>query len=111
MGSSNPSFLNGVPELLILQLLAERPMYGYELVKTIQTRSREVFTFGEGCIYPILHHLEQTGLLVSERREVSGRSRNYYQLTARGRRRLSELTESWSQVAAGVAAILGAQSV
>ena len=110
MGSSNPSFLNGVPELLILQLLAERPMYGYQLVKTIQARSRDVFTFGEGCIYPILHHLDRTGLLISERREVSGRTRNYYQVTAKGHRRLTELTDSWTHVAAGVAAILGGQS-
>ena len=36
MRKTNPNFLNGVPELLMLKLLSRRPMYGYEIVKAIQ---------------------------------------------------------------------------
>ncbi len=48
--NSNPDFLNGVPELLVLQLLARRPMYGYQLVRAIEQSTSQVLEFGEGCI-------------------------------------------------------------
>ena len=107
MRKSNPSFLNGVPELLVLQLLARREMYGYEVVKTIQTTSRETFALGEGSIYPILHELEAKKFVKSRRAEVEGRSRLYYALTAAGRKRLEALTKEWEQVTAGVTHVLG----
>jgi len=104
---SNPSFLNGVPELVVLQLLARREMYGYEVVKAIQTTSRDAFSFGEGSIYPVLHQLEAQKLVKSRRAEVDGRARLYYSLTAAGEKRLAALTKQWSGVAAGVANVLG----
>jgi PadR family transcriptional regulator PadR len=52
---SNPSFLNGVPELLVLRLLDEQEMYGYEIVQAIRSRTGEVITAGEGVVYPVLH--------------------------------------------------------
>src|SRR3974377_1211976 len=90
MAKTNPSFLNGVPELLVLKLLSRREMYGYEIVKAIQEETKETFSFGEGCIYPYLHYLEKERLLSSERKEVDGRNRNYYRVTARGRKRLGK---------------------
>ena len=109
MKKTNPEFLNGVPELLILQLLARREMYGYEIVKEILAQSGERFRFGEGCIYPCLHALEKTKLVSSRRVEKSGRSRVYYRLTAGGQRRLESLTAEWNRVAGGVTLIVGAQ--
>jgi PadR family transcriptional regulator PadR len=107
MRKSNPSFLNGVPELLVLQLLARREMYGYEIVKAIQTTSQDTFAFGEGAIYPVLHELESKKLVKSRRAEVAGRSRLYYALTASGKKRLEVLTQQWASVAAGVGHVLG----
>ena len=109
MNKTNPSFLNGVPELLVLKLLSRREMYGYEIVKAIQAETREILSFGEGCIYPYLHYLEQEKMVVSHRREVEGRSRNYYQMTRAGTKRLAELTGEWNRVAAGIALVLGGQ--
>jgi|SRR5579872_6713794 len=106
MKKTNPSFLNGVPELLMLRLLSRREMYGYEIVKAIQTETREIFSFGEGCVYPYLHWLEKEKLVSSRRREVGGRSRNYYQLTGRGRKRLKELSAEWNRVAAGISLVM-----
>ena len=106
MRKTNPSFLNGVPELLVLKLLSRREMYGYEIVKAIQVQTREALTFGEGCIYPYLHYLEQERLVSSNRKEVAGRSRNYYRLTPRGRKRLEELSGEWQRVAAGISVVL-----
>lgn len=109
MRKTNPNFLNGVPEMLVLELLSRQEMYGYELVRTIQERTKERLTFGEGCIYPLLHWLEETKLVSSRRQEVEGRSRNYYQVTPKGRKRLEELEDQWKEVVAGVSLVLGGQ--
>jgi PadR family transcriptional regulator PadR len=109
MNKTNPPFLNGVPELLVLKLLSRRDMYGYEIVRAIQAQSKDAFTFGEGCIYPYLHYLEAERLVGSRRMDVDGRSRNYYRLTARGAKRLEALSNEWDRVAAGVSIIMGGQ--
>src|SRR5436190_21935970 len=101
-GRTNPDFLNGVPELLILHLLSQQPMHGYELVQTIRRATGEALAFGEGCIYPLLHRLEAEGLLGSRQEPVNGRSRIVYRVTARGTRRLSETTSAWQQVVRAV---------
>lgn len=106
MAKTNPSFLNGVPELLILRLLSQQAMYGYELVKAIQRQSQEHLKFGEGCIYPILHYLEETKRLRSQSRPVEGRTRCYYSLTVRGQKRLAELTREWEGVVRAVTWVL-----
>ena len=106
---TNPSFLNGVPELLVLRLLARRAMYGYEIVKEIQVQTHDALTFGEGCIYPYLHYLEAQKQVRSRRREVEGRSRNYYELTLRGKKRLAALENEWSRVTQAVALVKGGQ--
>ena len=48
----------GVPELMILRLLQEREMYGYEIVQAIRAQTREVVRLSEGVVYPVLHALE-----------------------------------------------------
>ena len=107
MAKVNPCFLNGVPEMLILQLLSRGERYGYELVQAIRQGSGEAFAFGEGCIYPYLHYLEETKLVTSRREAVEGRSRLYYRLTAKGQKRLAELVAEWNRVAHGVTLVLG----
>ena len=57
---SNPNFMNGVPELLILRLLESAEMYGYEIVHAISERTESVIVVGEGVVYPVLHALERT---------------------------------------------------
>ena len=107
MKKTNPSFLNGVPELLVLRLLSNREMYGYQIVEEIRIQTKEALSFGEGCIYPYLHYLESEKQVSSQRREVDGRSRNYYKLTTRGRKRLEELTFEWKRVTTGVSRLMG----
>ena len=109
MPKTNPSFLNGVPELLVLKLLSRREMYGYEIVKAILAETGETLAFGEGCIYPWLHYLEQEKLVSSRRKEVGGRSRNYYGLTRRGVKRLEELAADWDRITSGVALLMQGQ--
>jgi PadR family transcriptional regulator, regulatory protein PadR len=103
---TNPPFLNGVPELLVLQLLARKPMYGYELVHAIKTTTDHAFEFGEGCIYPILHRLEADRMLSARRETVAGRSRVVYQVTDKGRKQLATSVAGWEQVVKAVDRVL-----
>jgi PadR family transcriptional regulator, regulatory protein PadR len=103
---TNPSFMNGVPELLILRLLEQQEMYGYEIVEAIRNSTDAVIAVGEGVVYPVLHALERDGALRSRRRTVNGRSRIYYSVTAKGARRLAALTEDWMSLAEAIQKIL-----
>jgi PadR family transcriptional regulator, regulatory protein PadR len=102
----NPSFMSGVPELLVMRLLETREMYGYELARAIRQATRDAISVGEGVLYPALHALETRGLLRGRRQTVSGRTRVYYTITPKGRRRLEQLTQDWRRVAGGVEAAL-----
>lgn len=106
MAGGNSNFLSGVPELMVLRLLQDREMYGYEIVQAIQAQSHGALSFGEGVVYPVLHGLEKDGALKSRRREVSGRSRVYYSLTSRGVRRLSDLTDTWATTTQAIQNVL-----
>ncbi len=98
--------MNGVPELLILTLLQQEEMYGYEIVQAIRRRTDAVIAAGEGVIYPVLHGLERDGALKSHRRTVNNRSRIYYSVTPAGSRRLAELSQSWINLAAAIKKML-----
>ncbi|HTB98171.1 MAG TPA: PadR family transcriptional regulator [Terracidiphilus sp.] len=99
---TNPSFMNGVPELLILRLLEQEEMYGYEIVQAIRERTDAVIAVGEGVVYPVLHGLEREGALKSRRKTVNGRSRVYYSVTRAGTKRLAALQQTWSGLTAAI---------
>ncbi|OHB72179.1 MAG: PadR family transcriptional regulator [Planctomycetes bacterium RBG_13_63_9] len=103
---TNPDFLNGVPELVILQFLSRRPMYGYELVQSIRDETERTLEFGEGCVYPILHKLEKQGVLNSRRETVGGRSRVVYRVTQSGSKRLARSVAHWTRIVQAVNQVL-----
>jgi PadR family transcriptional regulator PadR len=109
MAKTNAAFMSGVPELLVLRLLAREEMYGYQLVRAIRTVSGEAFDLAEGVVYPVLHSLETRGLLKAKEKVAEGRSRIYYSVTAKGKTRLTELTAEWQRVNQGIATVLGGQ--
>lgn len=94
--------MSGVPELLLLRLLDQNEMYGYELVRSIRAATGEAISLGEGVIYPALHSLERSGSLKSRRKAVAGRTRVYYSLTAKGRQRLNKLHIDWLRIQGGI---------
>jgi PadR family transcriptional regulator PadR len=103
--------MSGVSELLLLRLLAEREMYGYELARAIRTTTRQAISVGESVLYPVLHSLERRGWLKARRCTVNGRTRVYYSLTRGGQRHLAKMTQEWRRISGGVdAALLGAHS-
>ena len=99
---ANPNFMNGVPELLILRLLQQGEMYGYEIVQAIRSQTEAVITVGEGVVYPVLHGLEREGALRSRRKTVNRRSRIYYSVTQVGSHRLADLSTAWTNLAAAI---------
>jgi PadR family transcriptional regulator len=99
--------LKGSIALLILKLLSERDMYGYEIIQETARRSGDAFQFKEGTLYPALHQLHRRGYLRSEWRiGPNGRDRKYYGLTAKGRKAAVEGQRSWEGFSGIVSAIL-----
>ena len=95
--------LKGSTETLLLALLADETMYGYQLVKEMARRSSGYFRFKEGTLYPALHRLERDGV-VKGRWETSpsGQDRRYYHITPKGRTRLVAMLEEWSSFSRAV---------
>ena len=73
-------------ELVVLQLLNERTMHGYEVIK--QVRREYGVYFGPSTIYPLLNALEKKKLIKGEWKMHQGRPRKIYQLTHHGRKQL-----------------------
>ena len=96
----------GGMDLLILQLLSEREMYGYEMVTELARRSETVFQMKEGTLYPLLHRLEKEGAVAAYEEKKEGRTRRYYRITTKGRGRRAEQKESWRRYARAVNAVL-----
>jgi PadR family transcriptional regulator PadR len=102
MERNNPPFMSGVPELLLLKLLADDELYGYEIVRKVREATGDAISLGEGVVYPVLHSLEAAGALRARRRVVSGRERVYYSATKSGRIRLANLTARWMGINDGI---------
>jgi PadR family transcriptional regulator PadR len=110
MADRNPALMAGVPELVVLSLLAEREMYGYEIARALKLLTQDALSLGEGVLYPALHAMESRRLLRSRSIRADGRVRIYYRLTARGKTRLARLTQEWRRMSQGVESILGSPS-
>ena len=108
MTQSNVSkdFMHGVPELLVLRLLADQEMYGYEIVRGIREQSGGEVSFGEGLIYPLLHGLHKRRLVAIRKSTYNGRQRIYYRLTASGRKKLEQKVSNWERITSVVQQIL-----
>ena len=87
--------LSGNTSMLLLQLMSERDMYGYELIQEMSLLSEQVFAMSQGSLYPFLHGLEDRGLIQSYTQEAGGRERRYYRLTTAGRAALEEKERQW----------------
>ncbi|MGL5352700.1 MAG: PadR family transcriptional regulator [Clostridium sp.] len=92
----NKELLKGSTTILILSLLNNKEMYGYEMIKEIEVRSKGVFSFKEGTLYPILHGLENENYIEAYWDCGEGkRKRKYYKITESGRKILKEKESEW----------------
>ncbi|MEI9998809.1 MAG: PadR family transcriptional regulator [Verrucomicrobiota bacterium] len=101
--------LDGNMETFLLAALTAGPSYGYQLVQDLNAKAPGLLQTGEGTIYPVLHRLEDRGLIQSAWRiGETGRQRRYYRITPKGRRVLSANRLQWAALAKVMRAMLGA---
>ena len=97
----------GSTQMLLLRLLQESDMYGYQMIEELARRSNDVFQMKEGTLYPILHALEKGKYLSSyEQQAPTGRMRKYYKLTRKGRELLADKKTEWARFHQGVEDVL-----
>ena len=88
--------MKGSSESLLLCLIGEKPMYGYQIIKELEKKSNGYFKFKEGTLYPALHRLEKSGLITGKWQMLpSGRQRRYYYITEKGNNLLEEKITQW----------------
>ena len=88
--------MKGNIDSLLLCLIGQQPMYGYQVIKELEKRSQGYFKFKEGTLYPALHSLESAGLILGKWQTLpSGRQRRYYYVTDKGSRVLVVKMNQW----------------
>ena len=86
----------GSAEVAILSLLAEQPLYGFEIAKNIEERTGGILSFTLASLYPMLYELENRGWIAGNwQANDAGRDRRYYSLTSAGKKQLAPLREEW----------------
>lgn len=97
----------GTVEMVLLHLLQERDMYGYELIQKMNERSKGKFILKDGSMYPILYRMIDKGLIKDEQVLVGKRrTRVYYHLTQEGKKYLDEIKEEYFFITEGISNIL-----
>lgn len=102
--------LKGSTSMLVLNLLADKNMYGYQMIKELKEKSENVFELKEGTLYPILHSLEENNFISSYWDETTGKKRKYYSITKEGKKHLKERKDEWKIFSNGINSVLGGVS-
>ena len=103
--------VRGSLDLMVLSVLAGGKKYGYLIQKEVREASAARVDLAAGTLYPLLHKLEDEGLVKSSWDTSSGRERKWYELTAAGRRRLSAQAQEWADYAACIRQLLAVARV
>ena len=98
----------GIFEILVLQLLSQERMYGYQMIMYMKEKSHGMFEMKEGTLYPILYRLEDDELVESQWTPPQNKelSRKYYCLTDKGKEQLKALKQLWKNFSMVVNEIL-----
>jgi PadR family transcriptional regulator, regulatory protein PadR len=89
-------FVNTNIDTLLLYLISQQAMYGYQIIKVLHHRSNGYFNFKEGTLYPALHRLEKNGYIEGQWQNISsGQQRKYYHITDKGLEVLNHKKNNW----------------
>ncbi len=103
--------VKGSISIMVLELLWNKDMYGYEIIKELTRRSNNVFSFKEGTLYPVLHTLEKHGYIFSYWEDTElVRKRKYYHITDTGTKELEKKRNQWKIFSEAMELILGGGS-
>ena len=106
MNTIDKTLLSGSMSTMLLKLLSENDMYGYEMIEALRARSQNVFELKAGTLYPLLHTLESKKYLISYEKSGNGKIRKYYSITKEGRKYLKSKLEEWETDSTAVASVL-----
>jgi len=108
--SDSTELLQGTLDLLILKAVSLGALHGYGVLLRIEQITHGALLVEQGALYPALYRLEHQGLLDSEwGTSDNNRRAKYYALTAAGRRRLREETDSWNRLVGAMSLALKAR--
>ena len=102
------SFKRGTVDLVVLSVLMERDMYGYEIVKAIKDKRDGNYEVPLGTLYPVLYRFIENGYLSDRDEIVNKRLRKYYHIEEKGKEFYKELLQEYSKISQGVNLILKA---
>lgn len=95
--------LKGLIDPILLSLISELPMYGYQIVKELEQRTEGYLKLKAGTVYPALMRLEKKGLLSSRWEQTTERrGRRYYQITGKGRQFLASRSGDWRRFSTAI---------
>ena len=101
------SLVSGSMAMLVLKLLESGDMYGYQMIEELRRRSDDSFRLKAGTLYPLLHNLEEKGLVTAfEKLSDSGKTRRYYHLTEQGGKALLEKESAWDRYAKAILRVM-----
>lgn len=99
-------FARGIHELLVLSALRDEPKHGYQIAMDVEEESNGLFRFRHGTLYPILHRLEEEGLIRGAWSKGEGRRKKVYSLSPAGRRQLNGETNRVRAIVGGLLRLL-----
>ena len=110
--SKPADLVQGTLDLLILKVVALRPLNGWAIGKRLRQTSDDTLQVSDGSLYPALHKLEQQGLLRAEWKTTdTGRRAKFYSLTRLGRRHLEKETGNWDRISTAISRVLRLKEV
>ena len=108
--SEEAELLPGTLDLLILKAVSLGPLHGYAVLSRIEQISGKRLFVEQGALYPALFRLVGQGLLKTKwGKSENNRRAKFYELTAKGRRRLRQETEGWNRLASAIGSALAAR--
>ena len=106
--ASDKNLLSGNTAMLVLKLLEVKDMYGYQIIEELSQKSEDVFRLKTGTLYPLLHGLENSGMVTSyDENADNGRPRKYYHLTKKGAGLLAQKQAEWEAYSKSVGLVMG----
>ena len=97
---------------LVLGILAEGESYGYDIIRQVKMLSSGALTWTDGMLYPVLHRLEQDGLITARwDTSEAGRRRKYYRLAPSGKEALQRERRQWFAIHKTLARVWGEEYV
>ena len=105
--TSDKNQLSGNTTMLVLSLLEAKDMYGYQIIEELSQKSENIFRLKTGTLYPILHGLENEGMVTSyDSNAGNQRVRKYYRITTKGKGLLAQKQQQWAAYSSAVCNVM-----